>query len=152
MKTCHYCLQYQNKIFQNSILKDRLRQYYYHHVDFKLFDLDETQTNRLFLLKHAFGILSHLDHNETTECWPTVWQNVKKCFISSYVLLYNSSIPCPYLFISEFLWLCRVAALKSLPVHPFNALIFPILRDCLQSVCIFLSLTTTTLRYRIEGH
>ena len=48
------------------------------------------------------------------------------------------------LFISEFLWLCRVAALKSLPVHPFNALIFPILRDCLQSVCIFLSLTTTT--------
>ena len=43
-------------------------------------------------------------------------------------------------FISEFLWLCRVAALKSLPVHPFNALIFPILRDCLQSVCIFLSL------------
>ena len=44
------------------------------------------------------------------------------------------------------------SALKSLPVHPFNALIFPILRDCLQSVCIFLSLTTTTLRYRIEGH
>ena len=42
-------------------------------------------------------------------------------------------------FISEFLWLCRVAALKSLPVHPFNALIFPILRHCLQSVCIFLS-------------
>ena len=39
-----------------------------------------------------------------------------------------------YFFISEFLWLCRVAALKSLPVHPFNALIFPILRDCLQSV------------------
>ena len=45
-----------------------------------------------------------------------------------------------HLFISEFLWLCRVAALKSLPVHPFNALIFPIFRDCLQSVCIFLSL------------
>ena len=45
------------------------------------------------------------------------------------------------LFISEFLWLCRVAALKGLPVHPFNALIFPILRDCLQSVYIFLSLT-----------
>ena len=43
-----------------------------------------------------------------------------------------------FLFISEFLWLCRVAALKSLPVHPFNALIFPILRDCLQSVCSFL--------------
>ena len=41
-----------------------------------------------------------------------------------------------YLFISEFLWLCRVAALKSLSVHSFNALIFPILRDCLQSVCI----------------
>ena len=31
-------------------------------------------------------------------------------------------------------------ALKSLPVHPFNALIFPILRDCLQSVCIFLNI------------
>ena len=29
-----------------------------------------------------------------------------------------------------------MAALKSLPVHPFNALIFKILRDCLQSVCI----------------
>ena len=42
-----------------------------------------------------------------------------------------------YLFISEFLWLCRVAALKSLTVHPFYALIFPILRDCLQSVSIF---------------
>ena len=40
---------------------------------------------------------------------------------------------------------------KSLPVYPFNVLIFPILRDCLQSVCIFLSLTTTTHRYRIEG-
>ena len=38
-------------------------------------------------------------------------------------------------FLYQFLWLCRVAALKSLPVHPFNALIFPILRDCLQSVC-----------------
>ena len=39
-----------------------------------------------------------------------------------------------YLFISEFLWLCRVAALKSLPNK--IALIFPILRDCLQSVCL----------------
>ena len=27
-----------------------------------------------------------------------------------------------YFFISEFLWLCCVADLKSLPVHPFNAL------------------------------
>ena len=44
-----------------------------------------------------------------------------------------------YLFISEFLWLCRVAVLKCFPVHPFNCFIFPILRDCLQSVCIFLS-------------
>ena len=76
-------------ISKQDILKfdsERLRQYYYHHVDFKLFDLDETQKNRLFLLKHAFGILRHLDHNETTECWPNVWQNVTKCFISSYVL------------------------------------------------------------------
>ena len=43
-----------------------------------------------------------------------------------------------YIYILEKLWLCRVAALKILPVHPFNALIFPILRDCLQSVCTFL--------------
>ena len=36
--------------------------------------------------------------------------------------------------ISELLWLCRVVALKSLPVHSFNALIIPILRGCLQSL------------------
>ena len=36
--------------------------------------------------------------------------------------------------ISELLWLCRVVALKSLPVHLFNALITPILRGCLQSL------------------
>ena len=35
--------------------------------------------------------------------------------------------------ISELLWLCRVMALKSLPVHSFNALIIPVLRGCLQS-------------------
>ena len=35
---------------------------------------------------------------------------------------------------SELLWLCRVVALKSLPVHSFNALIIPILRGCLQSL------------------
>ena len=29
----------------------------------------------------------------------------------------------------------RATSPKSLPVHPFNALIFPILRDYLQSVC-----------------
>ena len=29
---------------------------------------------------------------------------------------------------------CRVAALKSLPVHSLNALIIPILRGCLQSL------------------
>ena len=34
--------------------------------------------------------------------------------------------------ISEPLWLRRVAALKRLPVHSFNALIIPILRGCLQ--------------------
>ena len=37
-------------------------------------------------------------------------------------------------FVSELLWLCRVLALKSLPVHSFNALIIPILRGCLQSL------------------
>ena len=36
--------------------------------------------------------------------------------------------------ISELLWLCRVVALKRLPVHSFNALIIPILRGCLQSL------------------
>ena len=41
---------------------------------------------------------------------------------------------------------------QTLPVHPFNAFIFPILRDCLQSVCMFLSLITLPLRYFIEGH
>ena len=30
--------------------------------------------------------------------------------------------------------LCRVVALKSLPVHSLNALIIPILRGCLQSL------------------
>ena len=42
----------------------------------------------------------------------------------------------------EFLWLCSVAAPKSLPAHPFNALIFPILRGCVQSFVIFLSLNS----------
>ena len=36
--------------------------------------------------------------------------------------------------ISELLWLCRVVALKSLPVHSFNSLIIPILMGCLQSL------------------
>ena len=49
-------------------------------------------------------------------------------FISSWSLLIF------LLCISELLWLCRVVALKSLPVHSFNALIIPILRGCLQSL------------------
>ena len=36
--------------------------------------------------------------------------------------------------------MCCVAALKSLPVHLFNALIIPIFRDCLQSLFKVLSL------------
>ena len=36
--------------------------------------------------------------------------------------------------ISEFLWLRRVVALKSLPEHSFNALFIPIPRGCLQSL------------------
>ena len=39
----------------------------------------------------------------------------------------------------------RGSALKSLPVHPFNAIIFPILRDCLQSVRTFRSLSLVVL-------
>ena len=37
----------------------------------------------------------------------------------------------------EFLWLCSVAAPKSLPAHPFNALIFPILRGLCAIFCHF---------------
>ena len=39
----------------------------------------------------------------------------------------------------------RGAALKSLPVHPINAIIFPIFRDCLQSVRTFRSLSLVVL-------
>ena len=38
------------------------------------------------------------------------------------------------LLLSKFLWLCCMAAAKSLPAHPFNALILPILMGCLQSI------------------
>ena len=33
---------------------------------------------------------------------------------------------------------------------PFNALLFPILRDCLQSVCIFLYVILQKLRVRLR--
>ena len=46
------------------------------------------------------------------------------------------------LLLAEFLWLCSVAAPKSLPAHPFNTLIFPILRGCVQFFVIFLSLSS----------
>ena len=39
---------------------------------------------------------------------------------------------------------------KKSPVHPFNALIFPILRDCLQSVsylCLAVNLVFSNLGY-----
>ena len=38
-----------------------------------------------------------------------------------------------YSCISELLCLCCVEFLKNLPVHSFNALIIPILRDCLPN-------------------
>ena len=38
-----------------------------------------------------------------------------------------------YSCISELLCLCCVEILKNLPVHSFNALIIPILRDCLPN-------------------
>ena len=45
-----------------------------------------------------------------------------------------------YSCISEPLCLCCVEILKNLPVHSFNALIIPILRDCLPSYfLVFLS-------------
>ena len=61
-----------------------------------------------------------------------------KCFRKEQSV--SGKLPCPatglvfLLCISELLWLCRVVALKSLPVHSFNALIIPILRGCLQSL------------------
>ena len=45
-----------------------------------------------------------------------------------------------YSCISELLCLCCVEFLKNLPVHSFNALIIPILRDCLPNYfLVFLS-------------
>ena len=44
-----------------------------------------------------------------------------------------------------------MAALKSLPVHAFNAFIFPILRNGLQSVSIFLSLPFLDLHLTIAN-
>ena len=45
-----------------------------------------------------------------------------------------------YSCISELLCLCCVEILKNLPVHSFNALIIPILRDCLPNYfLVFLS-------------
>ena len=45
-----------------------------------------------------------------------------------------------YFCISELLCLCCVEILKNLPVHSFNALIIPILRDCLPNYfLVFLS-------------
>ena len=69
-------------------------------------------------------------------------KNAKICFSGNFSLILPFPDHCLILpFISEFLWWCCVAALKSHSIHPFNALIFPILRDCLQSICIFLSLS-----------
>ena len=45
-----------------------------------------------------------------------------------------------YSCISELLCLCCMEILKNLPVHSFNALIIPILRDCLPNYfLVFLS-------------
>ena len=44
-----------------------------------------------------------------------------------------------------------VAAPKSLPAHQFNALIFPILRGCVQSFVSFLSLTTSVTEGEVAG-
>ena len=45
-----------------------------------------------------------------------------------------------YSCISELLCLCYVEILKNLPVHSFNALIIPILRDCVPNYfSVFLS-------------
>ena len=58
----------------------------------------------------------------------------------SFLLLQFLFIAFLLLLLAELLWLCSVAAPKSLPAHPFNALIFPIPRGCVQSFVIFLSL------------
>ena len=45
-------------------------------------------------------------------------------------------------------WFCSEAAPKRLPAHPFNALIFPILRCCVQSFVIFLFLNVDDFNTR----
>ena len=42
--------------------------------------------------------------------------------------------------ISNFTYLWCKTAIKHLPEHPFNALVFPVLRDCLRSVHFPLSI------------
>ena len=53
-----------------------------------------------------------------------------------------------YSCISELLCLCCVEILKNLPVHSFNALIIPILRDCLPNYfLVFLSFDVYLILY-----
>ena len=53
-----------------------------------------------------------------------------------------------YSCISELLCLCCVEMLKNLPVHSYNALIIPILRDCLPNYfLVFLSFDVYLILY-----
>ena len=77
--------------------------------------------------------ISHLLYSRPTKICSTFRYCVSQhlvCF--SRMCIWNNM----QAYISELLWLCRVVALKSLPVHSFNALIIPILRDCLQSLVL----------------
>ena len=70
--------------------------------------------------------------------------NAKRCKCSKHLSEGFLSYSC----ISELLCLCCVEILKNLPVHSFNALIIPILRDCLPNCfLVFLSFDVYLILY-----
>ena len=59
------------------------------------------------------------------------------------------SLPSFLFCISGLFCLCRVVAVKGLPVHSFNALIFPILRNCTYN-CVLPFLKLASFRYLLK--
>ena len=84
----------------------------------------------------ASFVLSFFPLNVLDEIWDFI-ESVSEGFLT-------------YSCISELLCLCCVEILKNLPVHSFNALIIPILRDCLPnyffSISFLRRLPDTTLK------
>ena len=80
---------------------------------------------------------SHVWNNQSTfnasALLTCIKTKLKERFISFWGLKINSTIGMDKLSISELFCLCCVEILKNLPVHLFNALIIPILRDCLPN-------------------